>query len=78
MEKKPLHVVPAMNGGWVIRRSGSMRATKHFETQREAEEYARRVIMEQKGELVIHKNDGTILRKQSFQIKPEPTPSGDR
>lgn len=77
MEKKPLHVVPAMNGGWVIRRSGSMRATKRFDTQKEAEEYARRVIMEQSGELVVHKVDGTILRKQSFRIKPEPTPPGD-
>jgi hypothetical protein len=78
MEKKPLHVVPAMNGGWVIRRSGSMRATKRFDTQKEAEEYARRVMVEQKGELVIHKIDGTILRKQSFHVNPEPIPPCDR
>lgn len=55
-----------------------MRATKRFDTQKEAEEYARRVMVEQKGELVIHKIDGTILRKQSFHVNPEPIPPCDR
>jgi hypothetical protein len=45
MAKDSQHVAPAMNGGWIVRKSGSARATKHFDTQNEAVEFARQISM---------------------------------
>jgi len=76
MEKTPVHVIPAMKGGWVVRRGGSTRAARRFNTREEAEDYARQVAEKQMGDLVIHKNDGTVLRKHSYQSGERATPPG--
>jgi hypothetical protein len=72
MSKNTHHVVPAPNGGWNIRKGGSNRASKHFDNKKEAEDWARQVSMNQKSELVIHKRDGTIQRKDSYGNEPLP------
>ncbi|MCE1255578.1 MAG: DUF2188 domain-containing protein [Anaerolineae bacterium] len=72
MTRNSHHVVPALNGGWIVRRGGSDRASKHFNTQKDAVDWARKVSINQNSELVIHKRDGTILEKNSFS--PFPTP----
>lgn len=64
------HVVPAPNGGWSVRKYGSDRATRHFETKEVAEAWARELSIKLKSELVIHKRDGTILRKDTFGNDP--------
>ncbi len=72
MSKISHHVVPALKGGWNIRKGGSDRASKHFDNQKEAIDWARNVSINQKSELVIHRRDGTIQRKDSHGNDPLP------
>jgi hypothetical protein len=72
MPKKSNHVVPAPAGGWNVKKGGSDRASKHFDKQSQAIDWARTVAREQKGELVIHERDGTIRTKDSYGRDPQP------
>ena len=38
---KTQHVVPKNTGGWDVKKGGSEKATKHFETKQPAVDYAR-------------------------------------
>ncbi len=60
------HVMPAMNGGWVVRNHGAKRATKRFDTKGEAVSWGRSLSKRQGGELVIHREDGTVQRHDSY------------
>lgn len=64
--------MPDPHGGWNVRKGGSTRATKHFDTKKEAVSWGREVSKKQRSELVIHKRDGTILRKDSYGKDPFP------
>ena len=59
------HVTPNGNGGWKVQKGGADRASKNFDTKKDAESYGRGVSRNQRTELVIHKKDGTIQRKDS-------------
>lgn len=59
------HVVPNKNGGWDNKRCGGERASSHHETKREAEQAARQQSRREGSELVIHRRDGSIERKDS-------------
>lgn len=59
------HVVPNSDGGWDSKKGKAKRATKHFETKKEAVDFSRELSKKQKTELVIHKKDGTIQEKDS-------------
>ena len=65
------HVVPN-NGQWQVKRQGSEKATKNFETQKQAIDYARSIAIKQQGELVIHGRDGRIRDKDSYGNDPCP------
>ena len=59
------HVVP--NGDiWQVKSEGSTRATKNFNTQREAIDFARDIARNQNSELVIHRKNGQIRDKDSY------------
>lgn len=62
---KTRHVVPNSEGGWDSKKGGAKRASKHFETKKDAVDYSRALSKKQKTELVIHKKDGKIQRKDS-------------
>ena len=70
MSKITQHVVPAPNGGWVVRTGRAYRASKHFLKKEDAVKWARRLSINQKSELVIHRGDGTIQSKVSFGNDP--------
>ncbi len=73
MAKPPQHhVQPNGNGDWEIKRTGSERATRVVETKKEAETIAREISKRQNTELVIHRKDGTIERKDSHGNDPNP------
>jgi hypothetical protein len=72
MAKNSHHVVPDPKGGWSVKRGGAVRASRHFERKSEAESWGRKVSTEQGSELVIHKLDGTIQRKDSRGADPIP------
>jgi hypothetical protein len=72
MTDKSHHVVPDPDGGWNVLKGGSDRASKHFNAQQDAIEWARKVSKTQKTELFIHRRDGTILKKDSHDHDPLP------
>ena len=65
------HVVPN-NGHWQVKKAGAQKATKNFNTQKEAINYARNIAITQSSELVIHGRDGRIRDKDSFGNDPCP------
>lgn len=56
------HIVPNLNGGWSLKKSGSTRATKNFTEKSEAIKVGKIVARNQKTVLVVHKSDGRIER----------------
>ena len=71
MASKSQHVVPR-DGKWAVRRTGSDRATKKFDTQREAIAHGRKIARNQGAELFIHGSDGRILERSSYGHDPHP------
>ncbi len=65
------HVVPHKDG-WAIKKSGTSKASKVTSTKKEAEDLARKISINQGTELVIHRKDGTIQRKDSHGNDPNP------
>ena len=65
------HVVPN-NGQWQVKRQGAEKATKNFETQKQAIDYARSIAIKQQSEFVIHGRDGRIRDKDSYGNDPCP------
>ncbi|MFO7823973.1 MAG: DUF2188 domain-containing protein [Cyclobacterium sp.] len=72
MARKTRHVVPNSDGGWDSKKGGAERASKHFDTKKEAEQYSRELSRKEKSELIIHKKDGTIQRADSHGNDPNP------
>ncbi len=65
MTVKGQHVVPRENK-WAVRKTGSVRVTRRFNTQKEAIKVAREFARNQGGEVFIHGRDGRI-RKVLFR-----------
>ncbi len=63
--KRNQHVVPTEDG-WAVKRAGSPKATKVFDTQQEAIERGREIAKNQQSELLIHGRDGRIREKNTF------------
>jgi len=76
MSKKSLHVVPNPKGGWSVRKSNTSRASKTFDTQKDAIEYGKNISKNEGGEFIVHGRDGMI--KQSSSYKNDPMPPRDR
>ena len=72
MAKASKHVVPSPSGGWAVKNSGAVRASKTFDTQEEAVVYARVAAKKVGAELYVHGRDGTIKDKRSYGNDPMP------
>ena len=72
MAKKDVHVVPAPAGGWSVKRTGAVRASRNFDLKAAAVDYGRKVSRSERSELVIHRKDGTIQQKDSHGKDPLP------
>ena len=72
MSKASKHVVPSGTGGWAVKNSGAVRASRTFETQQQAVTYARDAAKKVGTELYIHGRDGTIKDKKSYVNDPMP------
>ena len=72
MTKKTQHVVKSADGGWAVKKGGSARATKVYETQKEAITHGREIAKSQKAEFYIHGKDGKIREKDSYGRDPLP------
>jgi len=70
---KSNHVVRSKaKGGWAVKKSGSLRASKSFRTKNEAVKYGRKLSKSEKTELYIHKKDGSIQNRNSYGNDPHP------
>ncbi len=65
------HVTPK-NGGWQVKGAGNRRATKKFNTQKEAIDFGRKISQNKKSELFIHKRNGEIRERNSYGNDPYP------
>lgn len=71
MSGKNQHVVPR-NDGWAVRGEGNQRDTSHHRTQHQAEQAAREIAINQRSEVVIHRENGQIRDKNSYGNDPYP------
>lgn len=69
--KKNQHIVKN-NDKWSVKGAGNSKATKNFDTQKEAIDYGRKIAKNQKSELVIHGRNGRIRDKDSYGNDPNP------
>jgi hypothetical protein len=72
MAKKSQHVVKNPAGGWAVKKGGSTKASKVFQTQEAAISHGRDIAKNQKAEFYIHGRDGRIRRKDSYGQDPFP------
>lgn len=69
MNIKSYHISPASNGNWSVRKGGSLRASRNFGTKVEAINFGRKLSVSHRGELVIHRKDGSIISYNSYESK---------
>lgn len=72
MSRKSYHVIANVNGGWNVKRTDAERATRSFDSQKEAIEYGRSISRSHATELVIHGRDGRLSSKESYGNDPNP------
>lgn len=65
------HVVPH-GSGWAVRRKQASRVSSQHGTQGEAIDTGRRLVQQSRGELRIHRRDGTIRDSDSYGNDPFP------
>ncbi len=71
-KKQSQHVVPNSNGGWSVKKSNSTKSTATYKTQGEAIVRATEIAKNQKTELFVHRQDGTIRNRNSYGNDPNP------
>ncbi len=72
MPRKERHVVPNPDGGWDSKREKAQRASKHFETKKEAMDWSRQKSRSEGSELIPHRKDGRIQNPDSHGNDPNP------
>jgi len=71
MGGKNQHVVPHADG-WAVKGAGNDKATKTFDRQSDAIDYARDIARNQQSELFVHRQNGRIRERDSFGNDPFP------
>lgn len=71
MTGKNQHVVRRDNG-WAVRGENNTRDTSHHPTQREAEQAARGIAINQRSEVIIHGENGKFRERNSYGNDPYP------
>ncbi|MXW92467.1 MAG: DUF2188 domain-containing protein [Rhodospirillaceae bacterium] len=72
MSAKGQYVVPR-GKKWAVRKAGAERVTRHFDTQQEALEAARRIARNQGSDVFIFGRDGRIRGRDSHVNGPHPS-----
>jgi tRNA A58 N-methylase Trm61 len=75
------HVLPNKNGGWDIKKTNAKRASKHFDTKKEAVDAAKLICENEGTELVIHDKTPTdkvtvkptVVEKKVEVIREKPS-----
>jgi hypothetical protein len=73
MNRKERHVIPnPEKGGWDSKRENAERASKHFDTKKDAMEWSRKKSNQEGSELIAHKQNGQIQNPNSYGNDPNP------
>lgn len=73
MVKKSNHVIPSSKkDGWAVKKSGSAKSSRSFDTKAKAVKYGRTLSKKEKTELFLHRKDGTIQNRNSYGNDPFP------
>jgi len=72
MPRKERHVVSNPDGGWDSKREKAERASKHFETKKDAMDWSRQKSKSEGSELIPHKMNGRIQNPDSHGNDPNP------
>jgi hypothetical protein len=67
MAKNSRHVVPSTTGGWSVRKTGASRASKNFDRQADAVDYARTLAKKDKSDVYVHAKSGAIRTHTSYK-----------
>lgn len=70
MSKTDTHVIPAIKGGWSVRKTGAERAEKTFGVKGDAVKYGREVARVRQTDLIVHKRDGRISERTRYGSDP--------
>lgn len=62
---------------WAARRPNTERASKVFDTQKQAIDYAREVAQRDRSELLVHNRQGQIRHRDNFGNDPNPPKDKD-
>lgn len=65
------HITPK-GDNWKVKGAGNSRATKIFNTQKEAIDYGKTIARNQQSELLIHGKNGQIRARNSYGNDPFP------
>jgi len=66
------HVVRRNDGTWAVRGEGNQRDTSRHDTQRQAQERAKEIAINQGGDVITHGCDGKIRARDSYGNDPFP------
>ena len=66
---KEHYVVSNREGGWDVIRGSASRASRHFDTKKDAVAYGQQVSRNQKTELIIHHKNGKIQCSNGDKLK---------
>lgn len=72
MARKERHVVSNPNGGWDSKKNNAERASKHFDTKKEAMDWSKEKAKQEGSELIPHGKDGRIQNPDSYGKDPNP------
>lgn len=72
------HVSPHPEGGWQVSKPGASRSSTRVQTQADAIDRARQILQgDGGGEIVIHRQDGTIRDSDTVPPGRDPNPPRD-
>lgn len=69
--KENIHIVPHEDG-WAVTREGAERVSRVVDTQREAIDIGTTIAERERGELIIHGENGQIRERNSYGNDPFP------
>ena len=64
--------VSPRNGQWAVHGEGNQKDTKLFDTQRDAQSFARNIAINQHSEVIVQGMNGRIRSKDSYGNDPCP------
>lgn len=72
MKGRNQHVTKRADGSWQVKGEGASRASFVTTTQRDAINRGRIISSNQQSELIIHRPDGRIRARDSYEFDPFP------